>query len=67
VNPLTAFLLRAMTTNATDACIADIQRAIAIIDSMCEGELTVDRAREMLEELASIQARVVIHDIASRR
>jgi hypothetical protein len=66
MNPLTAFLLRAMSTNPTDTCLADIQRAIAIIDEMCEGELTPERAREMLEDLAGIQARVVIDDARKR-
>jgi polyhydroxyalkanoate synthesis regulator phasin len=66
VKPLTAFLLRAMSTNPTDACLADIQRAIAIIDEMVDGELTAERAREMLEELSGIQARVVIEDARKR-
>jgi polyhydroxyalkanoate synthesis regulator phasin len=66
MSPITAFLLRTMSTNPTDTCLRDIQRAIAIIDEMVDGELTPDRAREMLEELAGIQARVVIHDVMSK-
>jgi hypothetical protein len=66
VNPLTAFLLRAMSTSPTDTCLRDIQRAISIIDEMVDRELTPDRAREMLEELAGIQARVVIEDARKR-
>jgi hypothetical protein len=67
MTPFAAFLQRAITANASDAAITDIQRALEIIDEISDQQLTTKRALELLEELSMVEARIVIADARAKR
>jgi len=51
---------------AADAIAPDLERAAAIIDEILAGRIDPDTARMRLEEIAGIQTRVLLADVAAR-